>query len=312
MANTTKNDFFFNPVTLEAYATTLMAKNFIAPRFLNKKLIDNPTVVSYQRDGEEDGKLLDEVERKVRPVTEGTELTEVRSTVKIGETKTIERYGMKLGVTNELLKNPAFSLQEEVNNMSLCLARIVEQHTIDTLKNEAKAPTSSKVKGKWTDDGTTLDTIQRDIVEMQSAFDDTDYNNELNTLFYNKAQFNEIKKDVNYEVSNYNVDAEQGYNAYIPNRPLDFVDSLHYKCKYLDAGEALGWDASQPPATIYYNRESGLGTPTFYEGLPDFAPFISTYVKDEPGVVPKKEIQMAVSFGVVVNKPGALLYQKGL
>lgn len=312
MTNTTKNDFFFNPVTLEAYTSNLMAKNFVTPRFLNKKLIDAPTVLNYRRDGEENGKLLDEVERKVRPVTEGTELTEVRGTVKIGETKTLQRYGMKLVVTNELLKNPAFTLQDEINNMSLSLARIVEKETIKTLKAEAEAPQSKKIKGKWTNDGTTLDTIQRDIVEMQSAFDDSDFNNELNTLFYNKAQFNEIKKDVNYEVSNYNVDAEEGYNVTIPNRPLDFVDALHYKCKYLDAGEALGWDGSMPPATIYYNRESGLGTPTFYNGLADFAPFVSTYVKDEPGVVPYKEIQMAVSFGVVVNKPGALLYQKGL
>ena len=66
------------------------------------------------------------------------------------------------------------------------------------------------------------------------------------------------------------------------------------------------------PATIYYKTNPRLSSASFYDGLPEYAPFVQTYVRRTEGIVPKTEIEMAVSYAITVNKPASLLYQTGL
>lgn len=311
MVMTTKDDIFFNPTMLAAYTSEVMAKGYVTAKYLKRQVSTAPTVITYIKEDETDGKLMNSKNKKVRPVSEGTELTEVRGSERLGRTKELTLRGFKLSVTDQELENDAFSLEDNIRDMSYTLARTVEQDAINTLINEANSPKVT-VKGNWADSATTLNDIQSDLIDMQSAYDDTDYVDTLNCMFFNKKQFNAIRKGLNYEVSNYDVEAERGYNPYQSNPSLSFVDGVHHISKFLDDGECLGFDANNPPATIFYNVDPKLGSPAFYQGLEDYAPFVRTYVRREEGVVPKTEIEMAVSYAITVNKPAALLYAKGL
>lgn len=310
MVQTTRNDVFFNRTFLETYTSEVMAKNFITARYLDKKEINAPTVVNYKDETKVDGKILDETKKKARPVTEGTELTEIRANLLVGDTRSLDLYGFKLEVTDEMLEDEAFILEKEIRDMSFTLSYIVEQNVISQLIAQAAAPkvSASTLNGDWANTNNIND-IADDIIEMQSAFDDNDWGFELNGLFLNKKQINAIRKGFDYKVSNYDVASTQGYPT---TTSLSFADCVHTKSKFMQDGYALGFDLNAPPATIYYNGKPNMSTPETYKGLEDFAPLVRGYVDQKEGVVNKTTFEMAVSFGVVVNKPGALLYQDGL
>lgn len=310
MVQTTKNDMFFNKTFLEAYTSEVMAKNYITARYLDKKEINAPTVVNYKDETKVDGKILDETRKKARPVTEGTELTEIRANLLVGDTKSLDLYGFKLEVTDEMLADEAFILEKEIRDMSFTLSHLVEQNIIVQLMEQAAAPKPKKadIHGNWANLND-VDEIADDIIEMQSAFDENDWNFELNGLFLNKKQVNAIRKGLDYKVSHYDVNQVKGYPI---NRSLSFADCIHTKSKFMEDGHAIGFDLNAPPATIYYNGKPNTSTPKVYNGLEDFAPLIRAYIKKDEGVVDKTTFEMAVSFGLVVNKPGALLHMDGL
>lgn len=310
MVQTTRNDVFFNKTFLEAYTSEVMAKNYITARYLDKKEIKAPTVVNYKDETKVDGKILDETKKKARPVTEGTELTEIRASLLVGDTKSLDLYGFKLEVTDEMLADEAFILEKEIRDMSFTLSHLVEQNVILQLMEQAAAPKPKKadIHGNWANLND-VDDIADDIIEMQSAFDENDWNFELNGLFLNKKQINAIRKGLDYKVSHYDVTQIKGYPT---STSLSFADCVHTKSKFMENGHAIGFDLNAPPATIYYNGKPNTNTPQVYSGLEDFAPLVRGYVKQDEGVVDKTTFEMAVSFGLVVNKPGALLYMDGL
>ena len=157
---------------------------------MNRQQINTDTVVTYLRPEEKVGTLISAKDKTVRPISEGTELTEIRGVENIGKTKTLSRRGFKLVVTDDELDSRAFSLQDNLNDMSYTLAYEMEQNCVNTLKAEAKAPKAAGLKGNWTNDTTDITSIESDIIDMQSAYDTTDMPGDLNCFFYGTNYYN--------------------------------------------------------------------------------------------------------------------------
>lgn len=308
---TTKDDIYFNDYEIAEYVSNAMAKGFFVAKYMNKQLVNAPTVVTHLRSEEERGSLISMKDKKVRPISEGTELTEVRGVQKIGKTKQLAKRGFKFSFTDEELESSAFDLQENLNDLSYTLAYEMEQNCVNTLKAEANSPKATGLHGKWSEEATTADNIASDIIDMETAFDTTDLNGDLNCLFYSTNNYNAINKNQNTEAFKWTVDDERGYDAYNTG-VIDFVGALHHKTKFLDDGEALGWNLNTPPATIYYRTNPRLAGASFYDGLPEYAPFVQTYTRRHEGIESYTEIEMAVEYAITVNRPASLLYQTGL
>ncbi len=311
MVMTTNDDIFFTPYEIAEYTSDAMAKGFFVAKYMNRQQINTDTVVTYLRPEEKVGSLISAKDKTIRPISEGTELTEIRGVERIGKTKTLSRRGYKLVVTDEELESNAFSLQDNLNDMSYNLAYEMEKNCVNTLKAEAKAPQATGLKGKWSDDTTTITSIESDIIDMQSAYDETDMVGDLNCFFYGTNYYNVLRKNLNREQYQWTIEDEKGYDAY-NSGAINALGAFHHKTKFLDDGEALGWNMNNVPATIYYKTNPTLSSASFYDGLPEYAPFVQTYVRRTEGIVPKTEIEMAVSYAITVNKPASLLYQTGL
>lgn len=307
--DTSNNDIFFNRQYLEAYASNIAAKGFITGKYLPRKPITAGKIVEHTRDVKEDGKILSALTAKARPVTEGAELTQVRGSAKTGKAMVLDFYGLEYKVTPELEEDPAFDLETEVMDLSYTLGALVEQENIKKLLANAKAPVANDIRGDWVNKD--INEIQSDIIDMQEAFDETDYTDELTGLFYNKKQYNAIRKHLNYSVEKYQL-PEDGYISAVKN-PIEFVDSIHHTTRNrIPEGKSLGFDLMNPPATIYYGIQSDTFTPETYQGLEDYAPLMRAYIKEKKGIMSHKTIELGVAFGLSVRKPATLQLQNGL
>ena len=101
MVMTTNDDIFFTPYEIAEYTSNAMAKGFFVAKYMNRQQISTDTVVTYLRPEEKVGSLISAKDKTVRPISEGTELTEIRGVERIGKTKTLSRRGYKLVVTDE-------------------------------------------------------------------------------------------------------------------------------------------------------------------------------------------------------------------
>ena len=100
-----------------------------------------------------------------------------------------------------MLADEAFILEKEIRDMSFTLSHLVEQNIVLQLMEQASAPKPKKadIHGNWASLND-VDEIADDIIEMQSAFDENDWNFELNGLFLNKKQVNSIRKGLDYKL----------------------------------------------------------------------------------------------------------------
>lgn len=309
--DTRNNDLFFNSQYLEAFASNIAAKGFVAAKYFPKKPITAGKIVEHVRDVKKDGEILSALTQKPRKITEGAELTQVRGTAKVGNAMELDFYGMEYIVTPELEADEGFDFESEIRDLSYTQAVLIEKKCIEKLLAEAQAPTvvQANLNGKW--DAADLNQIQADIIDMQESFDSTDYSDELTGLFYNKKQYNAIRKHMNYSVEKYDM-PEDGYIS-ANKAPIDFVDSYHHNTRNtVPEGKSLGFDLSNPPATIYYGIQAGTYTPDTYAELPAYAPLMRTYVREKEGIAPYKTIELGTAFGLSVRKPGALQLQGGL
>lgn len=307
--DTTDNDIMFNRQFLEAYSSNMAAKGFITGKYIPRKPITAGKIVEQTRDVKEDGKILSALTAKARPITEGAELTQIRGTAKTGKAMVLDFYGLEYKVTPELEEDPAFDLNTEIMDLSYTLGALIEDKNIERLLANAKAPKANSINGTWA--SKELNAIQSDIIDMQDAFDETDYTEELTGLFYNKKQYNSLRKHLNYSVEKYQL-PEDGYINAIKN-PIDFVDSLHHSARNrIPEGTSLGFDLLNAPATVYYGVQADTFTPETYEGLADYAPLMRAYINEKKGIAPYKTIELGVAFGLSVRNPATLQKQTGL
>ena len=312
MMETKNNDIFFNEQFLSNYVSTIACKGFMTTKYLNVKQIDVETIETYTSDLAGDGQILDALTHKARPLADGAELTQVRGSVPTGEAMDLEMYGFEYKVTPKLEKSRGYSLEKDLRDLAYTLGVLIEGKNMSVLLENAKAPKvpAADLKGNWA--SADLKDIQADIIEMQDAYDQTDYQYDLNGLFYNRREYKALRKHMNNSVEKYDIEKIAGMLTAL-KQPIFFEEAFHHNInKELNAGTVLGFDLNFPPATCYYAVQEGTTNTITYEGMESCAPIIRTYTKEKKGIAPYKTIEFGACFGMHVDNPAAVFKQTGL
>lgn len=309
MVNTGDEQLLSNNMLLTAYFSDNTLKNMKVVPFLKRNQTDADIVNLYHKDKKALDSIINSQSGKPRRITEGSKLTQVRATAKDSKGRTLNQFGLEYFVTKKRLRQPGYSLQEDLKDLSAFMANTIEGDVVERLKAEATAPKPSAPFKKWNDNDKTIDHIQSDMIDYDVAYDDDQLMYELNTIFHSKLGMAALRKKININVQNWTIPLE-GFDS---QKALTFAQINNvYGGKYLSSGEILGWDINRPAAQIYYGVEEGVTETEVYEDLPEYAPMINTFVEEIGGVNPEYKIQLSASWALVTREPLGILYDTGL
>ena len=128
------------------------------------------------------------------------------------EAMDLEMYGFEYKVTPKLEKSRGYSLEKDLRDLAYTLGVLIEGKNMSVLLENAKAPKvpAADLNGNWA--SADLKDIQADIIEMQDAYDQTDYQYDLNGLFYNRREYKALRKHMNNSVEKYDIKHILCYN----------------------------------------------------------------------------------------------------
>jgi hypothetical protein len=308
MVETSDNKLLTNNLLMEAYASEFGMKGLRVTPFINRQSTDAEIVNMYVREKTPTESIISDRTGKARRITEGARLVQVRGTPKTDKGRTLEFYGFEYYITNKALKQPGYSLSEDVKDLSAVICAQVERSVVNTLKSDANAKKATNLNKKWNGEDTTLEDIQSDLVDIDLAYDNDELLYDLNIMFHSKIAHGALQKKISLTEQKWEIPRE-GYEA---QKALELGQIQHlYAGKGLSDGEMLAWDKNRPAATIYYGTEEGVNSPEVYEQLPDFAPMLMSYTEPLKGINPGWKIQIGCAWTVLTREPKGILFDNG-
>lgn len=308
MVETSDDALVTNKSVFDAYASYYGMKGFRVVPFLDKKTTEADIVNMYVRSKKPSESVISSRDGQPRRLADGAKLTQVQSTAKDTKGRLLEQYAFEYYVTKQRFKQPDYSLQEDMRDLTGMICNMIEQDAVTKLKGEATATKATGLNKNWNRENITLDHIQSDLVDIDEAYDDDELLYNLNTIFHSKKGLGSLIKKIEVNKQNWEIPKE-GYDS---QKELQFGTQGHlYGGNKLSPGEILGWDRNRPAAAIYYGIQEGLTQPEVYEQLSSFAPIIQTYVEEVPGINPEYKIQIGASWAIVVREPNGVLFDNG-
>lgn len=308
MVETSDNALLTNNLLMEAYASEFGMKGLRVTPFLNRQSTDAEIVNMYVREKTPTESIISARSGKARRITEGARLVQVRGTPKDDKGRTLEFYGFEYYITNKALKQPGYSLSEDVKDLSAIICAQVETSAVTKVKTDANADKATGLNKNWNGADTTLDDIQSDLIDIDLAYDNDELLYNLDIMFHSKLAHGALQKKVSLNQQKWEIPKE-GYEA---QKALDLGQIQHlYAGRGLTSGEMLAWDKTRPAATIYYGTEEGVNSPEVYEQLPEFAPMLMGYSEPIKGITPGWKVQLGCAWTVLTREPRGILFDDG-
>ena len=294
----------FQPEFLQTRMAVKMAKGLRITPFLNRQTVPSRSLYTYfYEEATAEGDITTGAMGKPYRVAPGASLTPIRISDLDADSKPVEVRGFELIVEDQKMKEQGQSVLRFMERMAYRIGREVESDNNTLLSAAAAASTASLVDGNW-DDSTA---IGRDIIRMQEAFQDDSLPDELTGLFYESVNHRELREFLD--------DVGVSDVIYNNQNDLTYKGTRHiYGGRNMTHGTAIGFDLTNPPATVAYGTVEGAASPQVLQGMEGFAPILNVKVSPvDPGdLYPKTKIQMSTETTLAVELLAALLAQTGL